>query len=102
MSSPWRAGGVQLFRAPTVLDGNGFPQQIGWEDIRKGDALLAVLFDDLAGIRIILVLQFWHVIEVEDSESFRIEVNNIVGSASDGEYVYDRFAGLLGLPPGER
>jgi hypothetical protein len=105
---PDNADGVQLFRAPTVLDGSGthqrLPHSITWEDMRSGDRIVAIRFVDLGnGVRVIDILQFWHVLEKgEGGDTFRVEINNIVGGGGDGEFVYDRIAGLLGLPPGER
>ena len=101
---PANAPDVRLFRSPTVLDGSGtyerLPHEIRWTDAKKGDVILALLIDERDDIPTTVdVLQFWHVLEVDD-DTLHVEVNNIVGSAADGEYVYDRFAGLLGLPPG--
>lgn len=101
---PTNASEVRLFRSPTVLDGSGthyrLPHEITWTDAQKGDLILAILIDERGSIpSSVFVLQFWHVLEIED-DSLLVEVNNLVGSAADGEYIYDRFAGLLGLPPG--
>lgn len=77
------------------------PHEITWGDAKKGDVILAILIQKAAGTSATIdVLQFWHVLEVKADE-LHVEVNNIVGSAADGEWIYDRFAGFLGLPPGK-
>jgi hypothetical protein len=76
------------------------PHEIAWADVREGDIVLAVAIDESERFpATISCLQFWHVLEVEE-DLLHIEVNSLVGSSADGENIYDRFAGLLGLPPG--
>jgi hypothetical protein len=94
---------VRLFRAPTVHNASGthkrLPHEVTWDDLRQEDLILALQIEELGnGIRIVSILQFWHVLEAKDGEA-RVMVNNIVGSAGDGEFVYDRLAGLVGMPP---
>ena len=94
---------VHLFRAPTVLNGSGtherLPHKVNWKDLCTGDKIIAIQIDSVgSGIEVLSILQLWHVLEVVEGEA-RVMVNNIVGSGGDGEYVYDRLAGLLGLPP---
>lgn len=94
---------VQLFRAPTTLDGSGthtrLPHRVAWDDLRANDLVIALQLGDLPGSKqVVDVLQIWHVLEVSNREA-RVMVNNIVGSAADGEFVYDRLAGLVGVPP---
>lgn len=96
---------VRLFRAPIINDGSGdyrrLPHEITWNDLSVGDVVLAIQIGEIPskGTNVIDVLQFWHVLERRADDEFRIRVNNLVGMAGDGEYVYDRMAGLLGLPP---
>lgn len=94
--------GVRLFRVPIVMDGSGdsrrLPHEIAWEDISVGDLLIAVSIQVAAVHSLIDILQVWHVLRRE-SDGFVIRMNNFVGMAGDGEYVYDRIAGLVGLPP---
>src|SRR5690349_19184492 len=97
------ASDVQLFRAPTVHDGSGthlrLPHQISWRDLKKDDIVVALLTEGLDdSTRVITTLQFWHVLDANDGEA-TVLVNNIVGSAGDGAFVYDRLAGLVGRPP---
>jgi hypothetical protein len=105
---PHNTEGTKLFRAPAVLDGSGthrrLPHQVGWGDLKVGDLVIALLIDTAgSGPEVIFVLQFWRVLEVEEErDSVRVEINNIVGSAADGEFVYDRIAGLVGAPPSVR
>lgn len=96
--------GLQLFRAPIINDGSGdyrrLPHKITWEDLSVGDLVFVIgihSFPDRA--EVIDTLQFWHVLEREGEEDFRIRINNFVGMAADGEFVYDRMAEMLGLPP---
>lgn len=94
---------IQLFRAPTTLDGSGrhtrLPHRVVWDELRPDDLILALQMCDLpAGAQVIDVLQIWHVLKVSNGEA-RVMVNNIVGSAANGEFVYDRLAGLVGVPP---
>ena len=95
---------VLLFRAPVIRDGSGsykrLPHQIQWEHVQVDDAIIAVsLRDGPSGQKIMDILQFWSVVDQEDEETFWVEVNNVVGMAGDGEYVYNRIASLVGLPP---
>ena len=105
---PDNTEGTKLFRAPTVLDGSGthkrLPHRVQWGDLKVGDLVIALLTDTVAsGPDVLFVLQFWRVLEVEEGgDSVRVAINNIVGSAADGEYVYDRIAGLVGAPPSVR
>lgn len=103
---PLNAPDVRLFRSPTVLDGSGtyrrLPHEITWTDAKKGDVILALLLDERGnGPATVKLLQFWHVIEVDD-DTLDVEFNNLVGAGADGEEIYDRFVGMLGLPPGTR
>lgn len=100
------ASATRLFRAPTVLDGSGthkrLPHEVGWDDPREGDLVVAVQIEEVGPTAtVIAVLQFWHVLEARDGEA-RVLVNNLVGSAGDAESVYDRLAGLVGMPPSTR
>jgi hypothetical protein len=80
------------------------PHRVEWSDLKVGDLVIALLIDTVAsGPEVIFVFQFWRVLEVEEGgDSVRVDINNIVGSAADGEYVYDRIAGLVGAPPSTR
>ena len=94
---------IILFRAPVILDGSGsykrLPHQIQWSNLQEGDAVIAmVLGDGPSGQAILDLLQFWTVLSIND-DVFEIEVNNIVGMAGDGVYVYNQIAALVGLPP---
>jgi hypothetical protein len=100
------APNVRLFRAPTVLDGSGthkrLPHEVTWEDLRRKDVVVALQEEVLSsGKCVIAVLQLWDVLEARNGEA-RVLVNNLVGSAADGEFVYDRLAGLVGRPPSTR
>lgn len=105
---PHNAEETKLFRAPTVLDGSGthrrLPHRVSWGELTVGDLVIALLSDTVpSGPKVMFILQFWRVIEVEEGgDSVRVVVNNIVGSAADGEFVYDRIAGLVGAPPSTR
>jgi hypothetical protein len=105
---PLNAEGIKMFRAPKVLDGSGsdqwLPHRVEWRDLKVGDLVIALLTKTLAAdTEVMFVLQFWRVLEVADEgESVHVEINNIVGAAADGEYVYDRIAGLVGAPPSVR
>ena len=97
---------VLLFRAPVIRDGSGsykrLPHQIQWEHVQIGDAIIALATHcGPAGQKIIDLLQFWNVVDQEDEVTFWVEINNIVGMAGDGEYVYNRIASMVGLPPTE-
>ena len=68
---PDNARYVRLFGAPTVLDGSGtykrLPHEVKWTDVRKGDVVLALMLDEEDGdTTTIDVLQFWHVLEVDE------------------------------------
>ncbi len=95
---------ILLFRAPVVRDGSGsykrLPHQIQWEHIQVGDAIIALsLSKGPSAQEIIDILQFWNVVGQEDEETYWVEVNNVAGMAGDGEYIYNRIAALVGLPP---
>jgi hypothetical protein len=97
---------LRLFRAPTVHDSSGthkrLPHEISWHDLRKDDMIVALQTEEVGpSDRVISVLQFWRVLEVRDGEA-RVLVNNLVGCGEDGEFVYDRLVGLVGLPPSTR
>jgi hypothetical protein len=92
-----------LFRAPVVRDGSGtykrLPHQVSWEHIQEGDAIIAIsLHRGPSGQEVIDILQFWNILRREDEETFSVAINNVVGMAGDGEYVYNRIASLVGLP----
>ena len=97
---PTNAEDTRLFRAPNVLDGSdacwGSLQEISWTDAEPGDVIFALYLNERIGFpSTIPLLQFWHVLEVQD-DTWLVEVNCIAGSGSDGQYVYDRMVGLLG------
>jgi hypothetical protein len=94
---------ILLFRAPVVRDGSGtykrLPHQIEWEHLQEGDAVIAmVIGDGPSGQKVIHLLQFWSILKVED-DSFEVEINNIVGMAGYGDYVYNQISALVGMPP---
>lgn len=96
---PYRLRGVRLFRSAPASDAekyDGTLHEVAWSDVRVGDILFAVLLDESHKPACIPVLQFWRVREIDD-DILHIDVNNVVGAASDGEYVYDRISGML--PP---
>lgn len=94
---------VMLFRAPTVHDGSGthkrLPHRIRLDEVQEGDSLIVIDIDRVGEAEIITELQFWDVRTKNPDGSLVVHVNNIVGSSGDGEYVYDRIAGLLGKAP---
>ena len=94
---------ISLFRAPVILDGSGYykrlPHQIDWEHVQVGDAIIALsMHKGHSGREVIDILQFWHVLKQEDEGTFRVAVNNVVGMAGDGKYVYNRIAAMVDLP----
>ena len=98
------ANGIILFRAPVVLDGSGtykrLPHQVQWQHLQEGDAVIAIdIGEGPSGQKVLDVMQFWRVLRKEDDESFEVEVNNIVGMAGFGDYVYNQIARLVDLPP---
>src|SRR5689334_10684980 len=99
----------RLFRAPTVHDGSGthkrLPHEIRWDEAQVGDVLLALLTDEMeredgGTMEVMFTLQVWRVLKV-NGEELTVLVKNLVGMAADGEFVYDRLAGLVGAPPSE-
>jgi hypothetical protein len=75
------------------------PHQVGWEHLQEDDAVIAVDFHDgPSGQKVLHTLQFWRIVSREDEDTFTVEVNNIVGMAGDGDYVYSQIAALVGLP----
>ena len=101
--SDLNAGDLRLFRAPTVHDGSGtykrLPHEITLNDLRADDMVVALHINERGNEKTTISnLQFWRVLEAQHGEA-RILVNNLVGSSGDGEYVYDRLAGMVGLPP---
>lgn len=67
---------------------------------KRGDAIIALsMIDRPSGQKIIDILQFWGVVRQEDEETFWVEINNFVGMAGSGDYVYNRIACMVGLPP---
>lgn len=100
---PDNCGDILIFRAPVILDGSGYhkrlPHLIDWAHVQVGDALIVISFHEVAsGTKIIDILQFWQVLRQEDEETFRVAVNNVVGMAGDGKYVYNKIAALVDLP----
>ena len=96
---------ILLFRAPVILDGSGsykrLPHQVDWSHLQEGDAVIAITFHDGPSSQKVLdVLQFWNVLRRDGQDTLIVSVNNVVGMAGDGQYVYDRIAALAGLPPG--
>ena len=92
-----------LFRAPVILDASGYhkrlPHLIDWAHVQVGDALIALSLDQVgSGTKIIDILQFWQVLRKEGEDAFWVAVNNVVGMAGDGRYVYNRIASLVDLP----
>ena len=101
---PINASEVRIFRAPTALN-TGRPceqslREINWTDAKKGDLILALCLDPQdSAPAAVHVLQFWRVLDADD-DVLEVEANILVGAGADGEYIYDRIAGLLGLPLG--
>jgi hypothetical protein len=91
---------IILFRAPVVRDGSGtykrLPHQVDWRHLQEGDAVIG---EGPSGQQVLHVLQFWQVVLKEDDNVFTVEINNIVGMAGYGDYVYNQIAALVGLPP---
>ena len=88
--------------APVSAHDDGVLREIPWSSVRKGDLLLAVVLNErMLTPASIPYLTFWHVVDVAD-EFLHVDVNVIAGCGSNAEYVSDRVAGLLGLPPSVR
>jgi len=86
-----RCPDVRLFR-------NGDPRYgvlkpVSWNELRAGDIVVAFGANE----NCIYVLQFWHVLEVQDGCAAEVFINNIVGMAANGQEIGDRLAGLVGL-----
>jgi hypothetical protein len=93
------AKGTRIFWAPRS-NGNGALYEIARKDVKVGDTIVILNIEDRAQGGVLHLLQFGHVTRVDD-ESFGMEMNPILGAGGDSGRVYDRVAGLLGLPFGE-